>query len=415
MNENDITTLAKAVLRGNRSQDSHKEICKIFKNKSCKTILREATPILENTVGRVKNRLVVILVLALLRRRSTKYEALKNALIDAGWMPLLYGGLRMLLCSNNPDFHINVAFTDASFPNKYSFLTRFEGEFYEPEYCEILYAVKLIADTDPFKFENLVFEDSTHLVLFNLSSWILEYFPSRALTSRLLKAGDTIQANTGFYYAVWPITKDVRDYAQQRNHPNLPNTKSKKEINHAMEQHLETLDHMLQPCTPPRRTALLLNYILVHMEYPIQFGYWLMQAEYQPFLREQIISSKKIKNLRDVLTVTRLIHDFPSKNSQGITQKKNPLYAAILTVLKNFISTRNGIYSWDSKQEQIWKQICHCLPKRYLNSFGLFLAKTSSNLMVSPLDEMVRFQIYLEDKRLWDICQGMLGGLLYSE
>lgn len=76
-------------------------------------------------------------------RRSTTYEALKNALINAGWMPLLYGGLRMLLCSNNPDFHINVAFTDVSFPNKYSFLTRFEGEFYEPEYCEIFYTLKI--------------------------------------------------------------------------------------------------------------------------------------------------------------------------------------------------------------------------------------------------------------------------------
>lgn len=49
------------------------------------------------------------------------------------------------------------------------------------------------------------------------------------------------------------------------------------------------------------------------------------------------------------------------------------------------------------------------MPQRYLKQLYKLLEKESKNLMVSKLDEMVRFSIYLKDKKHWDICQGMMG------
>lgn len=48
------------------------------------------------------------------------------------------------------------------------------------------------------------------------------------------------------------------------------------------------------------------------------------------------------------------------------------------------------------------------IPRRYLRQLYKLLEKESKNLMVSKLDEMVRFSIYLKDKRQWDIYQGMM-------
>lgn len=408
MTQNDIIILADALLHKNHSGDCLKKINKVFRNKRCERIIKEFKLLVQNTKGREKNMALIIVVLALLQKDIRNYKSLETALTDEDLIAPFYGGLRMLLCGKNPSFHVNITFTDSYYPNEYRYITRFEGQFHTPEYHEILYAAKMLAHMDYAKFEELAFQDPTHLILYNLSSYMLDSFPSPTLITRLLKDGDTVQANIGFYYAVRHITMDIHDYAQLRNHPALPGAKTKKEIDQAIIHHLEELDILLQTCSPKRRTALLFNYILAHREYPIQFGHWLMQTVYQPFLIQQITASGKVRNLNDVLTITRLIHDFPCKNADGISQRKDPLYAAVVPVLKTFITERTGIYSWDSKEERIWQEICNSLPKRYIQRFCTFLKKISSGLMVSKLDEMVRFRIYLEEKRQWDICQGMM-------
>lgn len=75
------------------------------------------------------------------------------------------------------------------------------------------------------------------------------------------------------------------------------------------------------------------------------------------------------------------------------------------------ISNRKGIYLWDSKKETLFKLVCKNLPKRYLRKFNTFLKKYMKTYMISELDKMVRFSIYLEDKGQWDICQGMINVL----
>ena len=106
--------------------------------------------------------------------------------------------------------------------------------------------------------------------------------------------------------------------------------------------------------------------------------------------------------------MAHLVHDFPCKDNNGTRGKKDILYAAIVSVLKEFVAERKGIYSWDASQEADFRELCQIVPKRYLKSFYSYLKRKSKELMVSKLDEMVRFSIYLKDKQCYDICQGMM-------
>lgn len=244
-------------------------------------------------------------------------------------------------------------------------------------------------------------------VLEVLCTWMNE-IPSDALITRLLEDGDELQANMGFYFAVWNITRDIRDYELPRRNLNSSGTKNKRQINKSIINHLETFYSFYNCCSIERKAALLMNYILSENEYPIQFGYWLMEEELQEALIYEITSSKKINKLDKLLKIVRLIHHFPCKDVNGACQKKDRLYAAVLIVLKSFISEKKGVYLWDNSQEILFQDVCKILPRRYLKQLYVFLKKTSTNLMVSKLDEMVRFSIYLEEKKQWDICQGMM-------
>lgn len=133
-----------------------------------------------------------------------------------------------------------------------------------------------------------------------------------------------------------------------------------------------------------------------------------MEATLQEALIFEITSSDKITNLSKLCTIAYLIHDFPCRDNNGVRIKKDKLYVAIVLVLKKFIVEKKGIYSWDISQEMIFRNICKVIPQRYLKQLYKFLKKQSKKLMVSKLDEMVRFSIYLEDKRRCDIYQGMM-------
>lgn len=122
--------------------------------------------------------------------------------------------MSILFSGKSTTLHLEVQLTDSQFPNRYAYITRFLGEFAEPKIRRILYAVTLLAMSDKNKFEDLVFKDSTHLILLNMPSFPLEEFPFDPLIVRLLRDGDELQANIGYYFAVRNITKDVQDYAQ---------------------------------------------------------------------------------------------------------------------------------------------------------------------------------------------------------
>lgn len=408
MTYDDIKKLAEALLHQENEKDSKVQINKVLRNKSCVTIIREFKHLMPEIQNKDRNKALLILVLSVLHKNIGVLDNLQEVLSTEGLIPNLYGALCILFSGKSSTLHLKIELTDLQFPNRYDYLTCFSGQFMERKIRDILYAVKILAMNDQTKFEELAFNDSTRLILLNMVSFQLNEFPSRALIKRLLTNGDELQANIGFYFAVWDITRDVHDYIQLRNNPTSPYTKTKRQINKNIKYHLEVFYNFYNCCSTNRKAALLINYILSEKEYPVQFGYWLMEATLQEALIFEITSSGKITNLDKVCTIVHLIHDFPCRDNNGVRIKKNKYYVAVIMVLKNFIVEKKGIYSWDTSQQNIFRNICNVVPHKYLKQLYKFLKTESKELMVSRLDEMVRFSIYIEDKRRCDIYQGMM-------
>lgn len=408
MTNDDIKTLAEALQHSKDEKESMTKINKVLRNKSCATLVAELKHLMPEMQGKEINKALLVLVLAILHKNVSALERLQKVLVSEGLIPNLYGALCSFFSGKSSTLSLKVELTDGQFPNRYAYITRFIGQFAEREIRDALYAVKILVMSDPEKFEELAFKDSTHMILLNMVSYEFEGFPSDALIARLMKDGDELQANIGFYFAVWDITRDVQDYAQLRRDTIFPCKKTRKEIDKSIEDHLEKFDKFYSGCPADRKASLLVNYILAERDYPIQFGYWLLEPALQDALVTEITSSGKIANLDKLCKMAHLVHDFPCKDNNGSRGKKDKLYAAIVSVLKEFVAERKGIYSWDASQEADFRDLCQLVPKRYWKPFNSYLRRKSKELMVSKLDEMVRFSIYLKDKQCYDICQGMM-------
>lgn len=411
MTKDDIKNLAEVLQYSENTKDSKKQINKIFRNKSCVTLIGEFKHLMPQIQNKDRSKALLILVLSILHKRVSLIDSLQKTLVAEGLIPNLYGALCVLFSGKSAALHLEVKLTDSQFPNRYDYITRFVGEFTEQKIREVLYAVKILAMSDKTKFEELAFKDKTHLILLNMRSFGLNEFPSDTLITKLLRDGNELQANIGFYFAIMDITRDIHDYAQLRNNLDSLHIKTKRQINKNIKCHLEVFYNFFKFCLPERKASLLVNYILSEREYPVKFGYWLMEATLQEALIYEITLSNKIINLAQLWTITHLIHDFPCKDNNGVRMTKNKLYAAVIAVLKNYILNRKGIYLWDALQQNIFQNICNVMPQRYLKQLYIFLEKETKNLMASKLDEMVRFSIYLQDKRQWDICQGMMDSI----
>lgn len=408
MKNDDIKTLAEALQHSKDEKESMTKINKVLRNKSCASLVAELKHLMPEMQGKEINKALLVLVLAILHKNVSALERLQKVLVSEGLIPNLYGALCSFFSGKSSTLSLKVELTDEQFPNRYDYITRFIGQFGERDVREILYAVRILAMSDPARFEELAFKDSTRLILLNMPSYELEMFPSDSLIRRLMKDGDELQANIGFYFAVWDIKRDVQDYAQLRRDTVFPGKKTKKEIDKSIEDHLEKFDKFYSGCPADRKASLLVNYTLAERDYPIQFGYWLLEPALQDALVTEITSSGKIANLDKLCKMAHLVHDFPCKDNNGTRGKKDKLYAAIVSVLKEFVAERKGIYSWDASQEAKFRELCQIVPQRYWKSFNSYLKRISKELMVSKLDEMVRFSIYLKDKQCYDICQGMM-------
>jgi hypothetical protein len=408
MTTDDIHTLAAILQYKEKLPNSRQQLNRIFRNKSCATIVKELKALIQTLPKKDRHAALLIVVLSLLYKKLSLMNDIQKALSSEDLIPTLYGSLCILLCGKSQTMQLKIDLSDQQFPNRYAYLVRFFGEFGYWEYIEVLSAVKILAMSDKSKFEELAFKDTTRLILLNMISLHINEMPSEALVRRLLTDGDELQANIGFYFAVSDIKQDVRDYAFLRRNPDSPCAKRKHQIDQKIVEHLDVFYELFRCCTIARKASLLTNYILTEKEYPRQFGHWLMDATLQDALIYEITASGKIKNLDELCRMACLIHAFPCKTANHSSIRKDRLYASIITVLKNFLLEKRGIYSWDRQQEILFCQICRVLPRKFLNQLYTFLNKYSDNLMVSPLDEMVRFSIYLKDKRQWDICQGMM-------
>ena len=122
----------------------------------------------------------------------------------------------------------------------------------------------------------------------------------------------------------------------------------------------------------------------------------------------EITESDKIKNLNDLSRICGVVNYFPCKTSIGKCARKDKYYDAIVKKLKYFVRERNGIYNWAAGNAALFEKICCNLPKHYRYILKNFLEQERKKYMVSKLDEMVRYKIYLADIQQWEICQGML-------
>lgn len=376
----DIADLAEALQHREKQKDTKKILGRIFRNKKYTTIFRQLKELKPDISNQEYNKAAFLVVLALIYRNPDDLDNLTRAIKEEGLTGSLYGGLNIYLGGKNPDFTLHVRWNDPKFPNKYEFITRFSGEFRLPETHELLYAVQIIAYLDQKKFEELAFKDTTHFILLNLC--FIDTSVSDELIMKLFTLGDDLQANIGLDLASTGILDST-------------------EI-------LEKFGFFYEHCSPERQTSLLINYILIQRKYPIQFGYWLMQHELKDYLISEIKNSGKIRTLHDLCAVSFLIHDFPCIDKNGTRHNKNAYYDAVTEQIKTFIEQRTGICVWNANTEYIFRNICQNLPVRKKRKLITYLKKQMNRYMVSELDQMTRFNIYLEDKRQWDICQGML-------
>lgn len=63
---------------------------------------------------------------------------------------------------------------------------------------------------------------------------------------------------------------------------------------------------------------------------------------------------------------------------------------------------------WDNKEHKIFYDICKMLPSSQKNKLRKFLVNEKKGLMVSKLDQLISFNIFLKDQDRKNIIDGML-------
>lgn len=220
--------------------------------------------------------------------------------------------------------------------------------------------------------------------------------------------------NIGFYFLTINITRSVCDICEinrckEQGHPT---TKSLKEVNKIFNTEIIKCCNLLEKCTAKTTTQLLFNYLLVNqMQYPTIFARMLMSNRLQPEFVNQIRETNKIKTLKDVLFLVNLIYNTPALNDDKKRISKSDLYSSVTDILIAFVEKDKGVYGWDKEQELYIKEICKTLPTKNISTLRTYLLKRRKTLMCTKIDELVRFKIYLHDKRKQEIIDGILNVL----
>lgn len=393
--------------------DAKRKINGILHNKTVTVAITELHDYVISINGKDKNVATLIVIMALLRRNLDDILEVKEAIIHHGLTGHLYGGLYTLLTGQSEHISLKVNLNDSVFENKYAFITRFV-EFNYWEYIEIFQAAKILSMADPQKFERLALADNTKLLLLNMASYNLDIIPSNELIHKLIENNDDLYQNLGFDFLTRSISRCVSDYDNIQKSKKHDSNSGKKirNVHKEMKKELKVCDRFLSKCKKRTQASLLMNYLLVHQNaYPTSFARALLNSDLQEEFIYQINQTGKIKTLKDVSFIITLISNTPATNSLKRRISKNKLYEAIITVVMSFIEERKGIYSWDVQKSNYIKNICQRLPLCYIKKLKIFLSKEDAKLMSNKLDELVRFDIFLKDKRQHDIIFGIISAI----
>lgn len=390
--------------------DASRKITNILNKKNNKTVIRELNDYISLLTGKDKNIATVIVIMALLRRNLDSVLEVKDAVIAHGLVGHLYGGLFTLLAGNSERIAINVKLADSSFVNKYDFLTQFV-DFHYWDYIELFQTAKVLSLADPQKFEVLALKDQTKLILLNMASYHLDVEPSKQLISKLLHDQDELKQNIGFFFITSSITRSINDieYIKRSEKFGGYHGKSIRSVHSTLKNALYECDIFLDNCNKQSKAALITNFLLVHQTiYPVAFARELMGSELQQEFINQICNTDKVKTLKDIAFLIGLISDTPAINKEKKRISKFDLYMAIVNIMISFIDNKKGIYRWEEQQNKYVYFICERLPARCIRKLRYYLVGKDRTLMFNKLDELVRFQIYLEDKQQHEIISGII-------
>lgn len=393
-----------------KSVDAKKKINAILHNKSIKTVINELSTYVENINGNEKNKAVLIVTMSLLRRNLDCEKELSLLISKYKLTGCLYGGLKSFLLGDSEQFGLKIKLNTNSFENKYEYVTWF-FDFNYWELIVLFESVKVLSLIDFLKFEQLAFNDQSKLVLLNMVTHHLNIKPSDDLITKLLQSDDELNQNIGFAFLTENIARAVDDICEiKRSKENgFPITKNLKSVRNILNTEIMKCCTFLESCNTETTTQLLFNYLLVHqMQYPTIFARMLMSSSSQEEFYKQIKETNKVRMIKDVSFLASLISNTPALNDKKRRVSKAKLYDSITDILISFVEEDRGIYGWNEQQELYIKEICKKLPTKNIYALRSYLLKKRKTLMATKIDELVRFKIYLKDKRKQDIIDGIL-------
>lgn len=392
---------------GNQRIDSDtakSQIANILSGKSPAEVLQELDVYVLNLPGNEKGKAALIVIMALLRLDLNSGPALAQEIQSREYKLAghLYGGLTMLLNGRSRDFTFQLSVLDREAKNVYAEIEQWNGRFFWP-HVHLFLTVKLLHRLDPCRFERLTQEDPSGAILLSMAQGHLPVSPSDVLLKKLLESSDPVHPNFALAFYAQPISILCGKIEANRG--------DRKKLN----EHVDRCLTAFRPCSPDLRAKLLTNYLLVYPRAcPDAFARQLVGAELQGEFASQITEPGKIRTIRELGSIASLIVKTPACDEQKHRITKRPLADAVLSVLIRFVQERTGIYAGDNRWLEDARAVLHLLTVRQKRRFGCFLNSQDRDLMISPLDKLVRFDIYLKDIQHHKIIQSLQGCLADS-
>lgn len=383
---------------------SRKKINGLLHNQSTENVLKIFNVLIKDISDNRRNRATLIVVMALLLRNSDDYTRIQTNIQENKLGNCLFGGLSSLLSGKSDTFNMRCKLAHESFNNKYEYLLRFQ-DYYYWDYYLLFKSAELLYSIDKEKFEKLLLKDNTQLLLLNMVSFDLVAEPSDKLIKQLLSSKDVLQRNIGLCFISRKLTFVVNEFGHyyrcQKN--GLPISSDEKVLHEELDFECRKFLSYINGCKKIVKAELLFNYFLTNLIiYPNIVLEELMNSELQIEFANQIRDSGKVKTLREICYITQAIKNTCARNENNKRISKMNLFMAITELLISFFENRK-IYAWDDKEANFMENICECLPLRCISKFRKYLTQKKHTLFCEEIDRLVRYKIYLQDKKQYDI------------
>lgn len=386
------------------SDTAKNQIAGILPGKSPAEVLQELDTYVLSLSGNEKGKVVLIVIMALIRLDLDSGPVLAQEIQSRGYKltGYLHGGLTMLLKGKSQHFTFRLSGLHREAKNIYAEIERWNGCFFWP-HAHLFLAAELLHRLDPCRFEQLAQEDPGGAILLSMAQRHLPVSPSDVLLKKLMESSNPVHPNFALAFYAQPISILCGKIEVNRG--------DRKKLN----EHVDRCLAALRSCSPGLRAELLTNYLLVYPRAcPDAFARQLVGAELQGEFASQITERGKIRMIQELGCIASLIAKTSACDEQRHRITKRPLADAVLSVLTRFVQERTGIYAGDNHWLEDAKTVLHLLTVRQKRRFECFLNSQDSTLMISPLDKLVRFDIYLKDIQHHQIIQGLQDCLAHS-